>query len=99
LPYAYETLLWDVMSDDPTLFMRADQVEAAWQILMPVLKGWSSSRPPGFPNYAAGTWGPAAATSCLPSGACVEADHLRIIVKDVGGTRTQPQQRGECNYG
>ena len=65
LPNAYETLLWDVMSDDPTLFMRADQVEAAWQILMPVLKGWSSSRPPGFPNYAAGTWGPAAADELL----------------------------------
>ena len=32
-PDAYETLLWDVMNNDPTLFMRADQVEAAWQIL------------------------------------------------------------------
>jgi len=30
-------LLWDVMNNDPTLFMRADQVEAAWQVLMPVL--------------------------------------------------------------
>ena len=32
-PEAYETLLWDVMNNDPTLFMRADQIEAAWRIL------------------------------------------------------------------
>src|ERR1039458_3960454 len=35
-PDAYETLLWDVMKGDATLFMRADQVEAAWQLVMPV---------------------------------------------------------------
>jgi glucose-6-phosphate 1-dehydrogenase len=60
-PDAYETLLWDVMTRDPTLFMRADQVEAAWQVLMPVLKEWAKARPRNFPNYAGGTWGPAAA--------------------------------------
>jgi glucose-6-phosphate 1-dehydrogenase len=59
-PDAYETLLWDVMNNDPTLFMRADQVEAAWQILMPVLDVWADSSPRNFPNYAAGTWGPKA---------------------------------------
>jgi glucose-6-phosphate 1-dehydrogenase len=59
-PDAYETLLWDVMNNDPTLFMRADQVEAAWQILMPVLEVWADSSPRNFPNYAAGTWGPKA---------------------------------------
>ena len=37
-PDAYETLLWDVMKNDATLFMRADQVEAAWRLLMPVLE-------------------------------------------------------------
>jgi glucose-6-phosphate 1-dehydrogenase len=57
-PDAYETLLWDVMKNDPTLFMRDDQIEAAWQILTPVLDAWSSTPPPNFPNYAAGTWGP-----------------------------------------
>ena len=36
-PDAYETLLIDVMKNDLTLFMRADQVEAAWKLLMPVL--------------------------------------------------------------
>ena len=57
-PDAYETLLWDVMKGDATLFMRADQVEAAWQLVMPVLEAWQAASPSDFPNYAAGTWGP-----------------------------------------
>src|SRR5580692_10918579 len=57
-PEAYETFLWDVMKNDATLFMRADQVEAAWQLLMPVLEAWADVEPSDFPNYAAGTWGP-----------------------------------------
>jgi glucose-6-phosphate 1-dehydrogenase len=57
-PDAYETLLWDVMKNDATLFMRADQVEAAWRLLMPVLEVWKNTQPSDFPNYAAGTWGP-----------------------------------------
>jgi len=64
-PDAYETLLWDVMNDDPTLFMRADQVEAAWQILMPVLEAWQKTSPRNFPNYASGSWGPDAARALL----------------------------------
>ncbi len=57
-PDAYETLLWDVMKNDATLFMRADQVEAAWRLLMPILEVWKNTSPSDFPNYAAGTWGP-----------------------------------------
>jgi glucose-6-phosphate 1-dehydrogenase len=38
--------------------MRADQVEAAWQLVMPVLEAWQGALPSDFPNYAAGTWGP-----------------------------------------
>ena len=57
-PDAYETLLWDVMANDATLFMRADQVEAAWQLLEPVLDAWNEAAPSDFPNYAAGSWGP-----------------------------------------
>ena len=60
-PNAYETLLWDVMNNDPTLFMRADQVEAAWRLLMPVLEVWANNPARDFPNYAAGNWGPKAA--------------------------------------
>ena len=55
---AYETLLWDLMKNDATLFMRADQVEAAWKLLTPVLEVWKNTSPSDFPNYAAGSWGP-----------------------------------------
>jgi glucose-6-phosphate 1-dehydrogenase len=57
-PEAYVTLLSDVINNDATLFMRADQVEAAWRLLMPVLDAWKASPPNDFPNYAGGTWGP-----------------------------------------
>ena len=57
-PEAYETLLFDVMEGDATLFMRADQVEAAWKILMPVIEVWEERIPSDFPNYAPDSWGP-----------------------------------------
>ncbi|MGE5343357.1 MAG: glucose-6-phosphate dehydrogenase [Candidatus Omnitrophota bacterium] len=62
-PDAYETLLWDVMNNDPTLFMRADQVEAAWRILTPILDAWKREKPKDFPNYPAGSWGPSIANA------------------------------------
>lgn len=64
-PEAYETLLWDIMIRDATLFMREDQVEAAWQILMPVLNFWESNPPEDFPNYPAGSWGPEASEGLI----------------------------------
>jgi glucose-6-phosphate 1-dehydrogenase len=67
-PDAYETLLWDIMKNDATLFMRADQVEAAWQLLMPVLDVWAMTPPSDFPNYASGTWGPEDAQGLLAHG-------------------------------
>jgi len=57
-PEAYETLLLDVMRGDATLFMRADQTDAAWQVLSPILEVWEKISPFSFPNYQAGTWGP-----------------------------------------
>jgi glucose-6-phosphate 1-dehydrogenase len=60
-PEAYETLLLDVMLGDATLFMRADQVEAAWRVVEPVLDGWKAVLPENFPNYISGTWGPESA--------------------------------------
>jgi glucose-6-phosphate 1-dehydrogenase len=60
-PQAYETLLADVMSGDATLFMRADQIEASWSVLTPILKAWADLKPADFPNYQSGTWGPEAA--------------------------------------
>jgi glucose-6-phosphate 1-dehydrogenase len=58
---AYETLLLDIMLGDATLFMRADQVEAAWSVVTPVLEAWDAVQPTDFPNYQAGSWGPEAA--------------------------------------
>lgn len=57
-PEAYETLLLDVMEGDSTLFMRGDQVESAWKILMPIINTWAANPNTNFPNYAAGTQGP-----------------------------------------
>jgi len=57
-PEAYETLLEDVIEGNPTLFMRADQVEASWKVVQPILYSWSLRKPVDFPNYAPGSWGP-----------------------------------------
>jgi glucose-6-phosphate 1-dehydrogenase len=46
------------MRGDATLFMRADQVEAAWSVITPVLEAWQAVPPVDFPNYPAGAWGP-----------------------------------------
>jgi glucose-6-phosphate 1-dehydrogenase len=56
-PEAYEALLLDAMLGDATLFMRADQVEAAWNVVTPVLKAWEGTLV-DFPNYSSGSWGP-----------------------------------------
>ncbi|MCB0207155.1 MAG: glucose-6-phosphate dehydrogenase, partial [Anaerolineae bacterium] len=64
-PDAYETLLLDVMLGDATLFMRADQVAAAWKVVMPVLESWEDTIPADFSNYPAGTWGPEAAEALI----------------------------------
>ncbi|MBC7922226.1 MAG: glucose-6-phosphate dehydrogenase [Ferruginibacter sp.] len=64
-PEAYETLLLDAMQGDATLFMRADQVEAAWALVMPIIETWESKPSLHFPNYAADTWGPEAAEALL----------------------------------
>lgn len=57
-PEAYETLLLDVMEGNATLFMRADQVEAAWKVIMPIQEAWETRPPVDFPNYAPDSWGP-----------------------------------------
>jgi glucose-6-phosphate 1-dehydrogenase len=57
-PEAYETLLEDIIEGNATLFMRADQVEAAWEIIEPILQVWKTRLPIDFPNYAPGSWGP-----------------------------------------
>jgi glucose-6-phosphate 1-dehydrogenase len=61
----YETLLYDCMIGDATLFQRADMVEAGWAAVQPILDAWASARPTDFPNYVAGGAGPAAADALL----------------------------------
>ena len=60
----YETLLYDVMIGDPTLFMRADMIEHGWRIVQPVLDAWTAQKP-DFPNYASGSEGPKAADDLI----------------------------------
>ncbi len=71
-PEAYERLLHDALLGDATLFTRADEVEAAWQVVDPVLAAWANEgAPPAEPGvgepqpYAAGSAGPAAADALL----------------------------------
>src|SRR5262249_6646390 len=64
-PDAYETLLLDVMQRDATLFMRANQTEAAWCLVDPVLRVWNAEPPTDFPNYAPGSWGPRSADELI----------------------------------
>jgi glucose-6-phosphate 1-dehydrogenase len=61
----YERLILDCMKGDQTLFDRADGVEAAWALVDPVLTQWDLQRAVDFPNYDAGTWGPAEAEELL----------------------------------
>ena len=61
----YETLLYDCMNGDATLFQRADHVEDAWRIVTPILDVWKALHPRDFPNYAPASWGPAAADELL----------------------------------
>jgi glucose-6-phosphate 1-dehydrogenase len=56
-PDAYERLLMDTVRGDPTLFMRRDEVEAAWTWVEPILEAWAS-RPDHPRPYSAGSWGP-----------------------------------------
>ena len=56
-PEAYERLLLDAMCGDPTLFIRSDEVDQAWQIVDPIVEAWQGRAVP-LAGYAAGTWGP-----------------------------------------
>ena len=64
----YETLLYDVMTADSTLFHRSDMVEAGWKVVTPILDVWKALTPRGFPNYAAETWGPKEADDLIKDG-------------------------------
>lgn len=58
LPEAYERLLLDALLGDPTLYARADAVEACWKFINPILDKWETDNSIGLYGYPAGTWGP-----------------------------------------
>src|SRR5262245_15651555 len=58
LPEAYERLIFDALRGDSTLFMRADELEAAWGFVTPILKAWAANGPKDLASYPAGSWGP-----------------------------------------
>jgi glucose-6-phosphate 1-dehydrogenase len=64
----YETLIYDVMIGDSTLFMRADMVEQTWRIVQPVLDAWAENGAADLPIYPAGSSGPIEADALLTSG-------------------------------
>jgi glucose-6-phosphate 1-dehydrogenase len=65
-PEAYETLLLDVMENESTLFMRADQAEMAWEVVAPIQEAWAAASPSvAIPTYPAGSWGPSEADSLI----------------------------------
>ncbi|WP_414638000.1 glucose-6-phosphate dehydrogenase [Aliidongia sp.] len=63
-PEAYERLLMDVVRGNATLFMRRDEVEAAWSWVEPILDGWARTGQACRP-YTAGTWGPSSAIALI----------------------------------
>jgi glucose-6-phosphate 1-dehydrogenase len=63
-PSAYETLLLDAIIGDATLYTRQDMVEASWCVVQPIQEVWRNTKFE-FPNYPAGSWGPAAADDML----------------------------------
>ncbi|MCB1883132.1 MAG: glucose-6-phosphate dehydrogenase [Geminicoccaceae bacterium] len=63
-PDAYERLLMDVVRGNPALFMRKDEVEAAWGWIEPILEGWEARAEPPR-TYVAGSWGPSAAIALI----------------------------------
>lgn len=66
-PEAYERLILDAMRGDATLFTRADEVEAQWSFIDPILEGWKSFDAP-VATFEAGTWGPRESDALLLPG-------------------------------
>lgn len=64
-PEAYETLLLDALQGDPTLFMRSDQVEEAWDVVTTIQEAWENDKTLALHKYEAGSWGPQAADELL----------------------------------
>jgi glucose-6-phosphate 1-dehydrogenase len=55
-PEAYETLVLDALLGDPTLFMRSDQVEEAWDVVTTIQEAWENDKSLSLDKYEAGSW-------------------------------------------
>jgi len=77
-PEAYERLLLDAAFGDSTLFIRNDELEAAWEYLDPIIEGCSGARGGQLPTYPAGTWGPKEAEDLI------RADGREWVPADAG---------------
>ena len=64
-PEAYERLLLDAILGDATLFIRRDEVEAAWALITPIIEGWAAGNAPKPAPYWPGTWGPETADALI----------------------------------
>jgi glucose-6-phosphate 1-dehydrogenase len=65
-PEAYETLVLDALLGDPTLFMRSDQVEEAWDVVTTIQEAWENDKSLSLDKYEAGSWGPEASDITSP---------------------------------
>jgi len=61
----YETMLFDCMRGDASLFSRSDLVETSWKIVQPILDVWGKEKDETLPNYPFGSWGPKASFDLL----------------------------------
>jgi glucose-6-phosphate 1-dehydrogenase len=81
----YETLIYDCLIGDATLFQRADTVEAAWRAVQSLIDSWARNPATDFPNYAAGSAGPAAADRLLARDGRawlpISADHPHVAIR------------------
>lgn len=84
LPEAYEALLLDVLEGDATLFMRADQVDSAWKVVMPILNAWKKYPSKKLHFYPAGSWGPVTESRNLIKPFAKEWFHLPVKKNSVG---------------
>ena len=70
LPDSYERLILDALHGDASLFARSDEIEAAWQLIDPLIRGWEDRQGPQLASYTPGSWGPQAARQMLVKNCC-----------------------------
>jgi len=91
-PEAYERLLLDAAFGDSTLFIRNDEVEAAWEYLDPIIEGCSGARGGQLPTYPAGTWGPKEADDLI------RADGREWAAADAGPSQPSAGEPEGADY-